>query len=180
MITDQNCQCNAPEAKAFVSSFPEWFIGTDAFDGTIEEVPSEFKPFFTKMEKCQTLVYNSLFRCYGQVSADNSHIMVLVTEFKEFKDNEAFWNKLENTVRFTEAHVWIMDDEYEIDHSWSGQDADGNKLNDRFGDNHGRPFMQVELSWRIEKLSYNEIVALADRMADATQEVWEMSGVGVC
>jgi len=180
MIVNQDCQCNAPLAKAFVSSCPEWFIGHDAFDGMLEQVPQEFKSFFQKMAKCQELVHNDRFRCYGEVRQDGSHCMVLVTEFKQFTAETWFWQKLEAVKQATEAHLWVMDDEYEIEHSWSGEDAEGNRTGETFGPNHGRPFMQVELSWRIEKLSYNEIVALSERMSVATQEIWDSCGVGVC
>jgi len=180
MIVNQNCQCNAPLALAFVSSYPEWFIGRDAFEGTYEQVPAEFRAFFRKMEKCWQLVNNGRFCCYGEVRQDGSHCMVLVTEFTEYVRETEFWQKLEEVRVATEAHLWVMDDEYEIEHSWSGHDAEGNRTGEKFGPNHGLPFMQVELSWRIETLSYTQIVALADRMAVATQEIWSTAGVGVC
>lgn len=182
MITDQGCQTNAPEALAFVSSCPEWFIGRDTFDGQLDDVPQEFKAFFQKMDRCQNLgeFQNSRFRCYGEVRPDNSHCMVLVIEFKEYKDNEDFWNTLDEVRNATSAHLWVMDDEYEIEHSWQSQDAAGNKIGETFGENHGRAYMQVELSWRIEKLSYSQIKSLAHCMAAATEQIWMAAGVGVC
>lgn len=179
MIVNQDCQTDAQTAKAFVSSYPEWFIGLEPFDGVIEEVPVEFRSFFQKMDRCQEMseCHNGRFRCYGEVRPDDSHCMVLVTEFREFKDNEEFWEKLEAVRHVTSAHLWVMDDDTEIEHY--GQYDGGGLTGESFGPNHGRPFYQVELSWRIEKLAYSQIKELALRMAAATEELWELKGVGV-
>lgn len=178
MIVDQHCQCNAPEARAFVSSYPEFFVANEPVDSETNNVPKEFDAFFGKMDRCQQTVHNSRFRCYGEVRPDNSHCMVLVTEFREFKDNEEFWRNLEAVQRATEAHVWIMEDDVENER-YAEYDG-GGLVGETYGPNHGRPFMQVELSWRIEKLSYVEIKELSDRMDVATHKLWESAGVGVC
>lgn len=178
MIVNQGCQTNAITAKAFVSSFPEWFVNKQPVEWTLAEVPTEFKGFFHKIDRCQGIhECHGRFRCYGEVRQDNSHCMVLVTEFKEFKDNEEFWNKVEEVQRNTSAHLWVMDDDTEIEH-YAVYDG-GGLTGESFGPNHGRAFLQVELSWRIEELSYSQIKSLVACMKTATQEVWEMCGVGV-
>jgi len=179
MIVNQDCPCNAQLALAFVSSFPEWFIGEEVLDGLMELVPSEFKPFFQKMEKCQELIHNERFRCYGEVSADGSHVMVLVTEFKHFITETEFWRKVEQVRIATNAHLWVIEESRNTDQNWRLQPDGTTKYEEGFAANHGRMERQVELSWRIEKLSYQQITELAGSMAAATQELWEASGICV-
>ena len=169
MIKDQGCQTYAPNAVAFVSSCPEWFIGDDVFDGEAKDAPYICRAFFRKMERFQNAKHDGRFRTYGELRPDGSECIVLVTEFREFDSETEFWKQVEEVQAATKAHLWIMDEGYEIDHSWKSQYAKGNRVGEKLGPNHGRPYKQVELSWRIESMTVAQVVKLAESMAQATE-----------
>ncbi len=180
MIVCQDCPTNAPKAAAFASSCPEWFIGEEVFNGTVDQAPADLQPFFRKMEAFQNAVLDGRFRTYGELRRNGSECIVLVTEFKEFDSETEFWKQVEIVQQRTNAHLWIMQEDYEIEHSWQSNDANGNRIGEKFGPNHGRPFKQIELSWRIEAMTPALVVKLSELMAEATAPLWEAAGVGVC
>lgn len=179
MITDQGCQTNAPTSQFFVSSEPEVWVNDVFYDDPIDALCADYQSFYKKLSKCAGLAGFNRLRVYGEIRQDGEHCMVLVTELKEFKDNAAFWHELEAVVSETEAHLWIMDDSTETERSrtYGGDGIIGEWIE---GPNHGKAFYQVELSWRIETLTYNQIEALLATITEATERVWRAAGVGVC
>jgi len=180
MIVDQGCQTDPTTALAFVSSCPEWFINDEVFEGRVEEAPENLQPFFQKMEEIQRAVLNGRFRTYGELRPDGSECIVLVTEFKEYDENPNFLEQVANIQQATNAHLWIMEENYEIEHSWRGTDEKGNRIEERFGPNHGKPYKQIELSWRVEDKTPEQIRLFADQLAKNTESLWKSTGVGVC
>lgn len=182
MIVDQNCQTNAPTAKLFVSSEPEIWCNDVllAQPDDVRGLCAAYQSFIKKIERCQSLAGFSRFRVYGEIRQDDQHCMVLVTEFRRWKDDDEFWNQLGFIRDSTEAHTWIMEDAKETQHYPAYTNEEDQSLPDSFGPNHDREYLQVELSWRIEAMNYKEIQSLIERLKVATDQVWEESGVGVC
>ncbi len=179
MIIDQGCQTNAPEAKLFVSSEPEYFYGNLLLENT-EGLCEEYQSFINKLSRAAAIAGFSRFRCYGEIRQSGEHCMVMVSEFRSWKDDDEFWKQLQTVIDLTEAHVWVMEDRKENQHYGSYTDEEGYHVRDSYGPNHDREYLQVELSWRIEKMNYRQIEAFAERLTAATEQVWEESGVGVC
>jgi hypothetical protein len=115
------------------------------------------------------------FRVYGELRKGRPRI-VAVTEFCWWCDDGAFWQRLRAIARRFRAHVWVMDEREHLDHYWTLDE----KSEEHFGPDHGRPERQVELSWRIERLTVPELRALLRRLKRGTQGLWGQCGVGVC
>jgi hypothetical protein len=179
MLTDQGCQTNAPDAKAFVSSCHEWWIGQKLFNGQLNESPLEFIPFFKRMSDIECVVRSHTFRIYGELRQDGSRCIVLATEFIVFDEQHDLIDILESVVNQTGAHVWFMQDDYHVDHRFKGQDDNGNRVGETFGPDHGKPFKQIELSWRIEHKTLDQIEQLCFDLTKKTREVWASVGVEV-
>ena len=87
--------------------------------------------------------------------------------------DEALWQKVNEVKRDTGAHLWVMDESLNRDTTYRFIGSDS------YGPNHGKMERQVELSWRIEKLSPGELLDLVTKLEATTQELWKASGVGV-
>ena len=48
------------------------------------------------------------------------------------------------------------------------------------GPDHGRMERQVELSWRIERMTPDQLPQFLNKITEISQPLWNESGVGVC
>lgn len=183
LIVDQGCATNAKRAIAFVSSRPEWFIGDKTvLFRTFEDAPNPWtREFFAQMHAFQAAVLNGRFRTYGELRPDGTVRALLVTEFKEVfdQDHKDFWRKLEAVRGETLAHLWIMDSGYLVDCSYQGIDEDGFFYGEKRNEDYGKPYKQVELSWRIEAMTVEMVKSLEQELREKTQEIWDLAGVSV-
>jgi hypothetical protein len=114
---------------------------------------------------------------------------VPVTEFCWWCHDEPFWQGLKDKTGRLRGHVWIMSERPHLDRYAPPRGIKGETVLATLteegqhwatGPHHGRKERQVELSWRIERLSYVELRRLVGRLKRATQPLWERAGVGVC
>lgn len=126
-------------------------------------------------QECVSEVYDR-FRVYGELR-NGKHRIVVVTEFIGFIDDDDYWTRFNAMVKKLKASIWIMQERDYLNHWWDL--VDGKQTTEHFGENHGRMERQVELSWRIERLTIPEMKALMVRIRNATQKLWNESGVGV-
>jgi hypothetical protein len=140
--------------------------------------------FARKVKRITKLTDFGRFRAYGQLDYAGgvfSECIVVCTEFCTLVEDAAYWELVEQVVRDTQAHYWVMDERAHLDRSCRVDDAGGIiPGSERIGPDHGKLERQIELSWRVENLSMAEIVTLLQSKADETQPIWESAGVGVC
>jgi hypothetical protein len=117
------------------------------------------------------------FRVYGGIRKGRD-VIVLVTEFLALVSEENIWQQIEVIRKKTKARLWVMTEDTRSDHSYRVH-PDGHG-SDKYGPGHGELERQVELSWRIEKLTPTELKAFIKVLKKETQKVWKLAGVGVC
>ncbi len=145
--------------------------------------------FLKKVVSFQKEVNDSRFRVYGEICQDGEEIIVVVTEFAAFCDDEEFWTKLNELSKSSNAHVWVMREEPYLDRYYPARGEEGEQVTDEpcpgtggywvRGKNHGRVERQVELSWRCESLSIEQLLKFVDQMTETTESIWKDAGVGV-
>lgn len=121
------------------------------------------------------------FRVYGGIVGDDQEVIVLVTEFEALAEDYEFWRRFEQVRKDTQGHCFVLRESPDNDHSWR-VDAAGIKIpgSDKYGPRYGKLMRQVELSWRIEKLTPTRLVRRCERYRRLTEPLWNVSGVGVC
>ena len=132
--------------------------------------------FIKKVHSYQECFSNDRFRVYGEIRKGKSRIVV-VTEFIGFIDDDDYWTRFNAMATKLKANVWIMQERDYLNSGWDV--VDGKKTTEHVGENHGRKERQVELSWRIERLTIPELKGMMVRFRNATQKLWNESGVGV-
>jgi hypothetical protein len=140
-------------------------------------------------------VDNGRWRVYGgmkgknQLAAAKNPSINLVTEFKEFTDGgdtphgvkcSEWWKRLYALGAKLGAQVSTLDEGKELEHSYRTDDQ-GKKIpgSDKYGENHGRPYRQVEMIWEIKGRTLEEVQAMIADLDEKLQALWEEAGVGV-
>lgn len=116
-------------------------------------------------------------RIYGQI-ADSKEMIVAVTEFIGFCDDDEFWTQFNQTVDRLDAFVWVMREEPCNEES-STLDENMNVVEKKFGPNHGRMERQVEVSFRVDYLTIEHFRGFLEKLCKETQELWNKNGVNV-
>lgn len=179
IVVDQNCPAPDPQAKFFVTALGEVMRGDELLgcESSCEslglENPAEAR--FVKQvysyQDTDKVCNSGRWRVYGRIAKNNTKQVVVVTEFQGLLGDESLWRKI-NKVK-TGARLWVMDESLNRDTTYRFIGGDS------YGPNHGKMERQVELSWRIEKLSPGGLLDLVTKLETATQELWKASGVGV-
>ena len=138
-----------------------------------ELIPTEIA--FVRLRDSFDDVSSSRWRVYGGIYAGTPQLF-LVTEFCELIEDKEFWIELYKTVEALKATVWVMREDEHLDHSWK---TDAGNTYEVFGPNHDKLERQVELSWRIEDKTPEEVRVLVTALAEGTQKYWERAGVSV-
>lgn len=154
---------------------------TDAF----EEMPLPVFDFYQRVTNLQTL-NEGRFRVYGRKmgeSFDAEEKIILVTEFQHWMDDEAFWEHVNQVAAENDCEINVMHEDKHLDHSWRTDD-DGNKIDERYGENHGRMERQVEFYIDITEISKSrhaifDLLQQIERMTEITKDLWNEAGVGV-
>lgn len=170
------CQYRKPSECAEAR---RWFAAIDAEWETRYKAELSRKEynFLKKVFAFQKAISDgSRFRVYGEIRKGKPRIIV-VTEFVGFVDDDAYWTRFDAIVKKLKAHVWIMSEDEHSDQCIHDYGTPQEKT--VTGVNHGRMERQVELSWRIEKLTVPEVKALLVTIRNATRRLWKESGVGV-
>ena len=183
-IVDQDCPAPAPQAKFFVTALGELMRGDDLLAGESDDLSAAEARFVKQVYSYQDtdkVRNNSRWRVYGRISNNNTRQVVVVTELEGILGDESLWQKVNKVKRNTGAHLWVMDESLNRDHSYRTDPTTNEKIpgSDKYGPNYGKIERQVELSWRIEKLSPGGLADLVTKLETATQELWKASGVGV-
>lgn len=155
-----------------------WFAAIDAEWERLyrQHLTKKEHNFVKKVLSCQECFSNDRFRVYGEIRKGTFRIVV-VTEFIGFIDEDDYWTRFNSMARKLKAHVWVMQERDHLNAWWDV--VDGKRTTEHIGENHGRTERQVELSWRIERLTVPEMKAFMVMLRNATQKLWNESGVGV-
>lgn len=135
--------------------------------------------FVRKVFEFQKNVDFGRFRVYAEIRKGHPRI-ILCTEFIQFCDEDDFWTEFNTLAKALKANVWVMREAEHLDHSYRVNPDNNQKYDEHFGVNHGRMERQVELSWRVEKMPIAEFREVLIGLRKQTQELWDLSGVGVC
>lgn len=129
------------------------------------------------------------WRVYGEIRPGGEECTVLVTEFQAFCDNDEMWAAVLACKEKTGAHLWVMRENPYQDKHYPGRAGDrettepapnrGDNAKWFVGPDHGRTERQVELSWRIDGMTPDEVTALIERLNAETEVIWPKAGVGV-
>jgi hypothetical protein len=155
-----------------------WFAAIDAEWETRYKATLTRKEynFLKKVFAFQKNVPEGRFRVYGEIRNGKPRIVV-VTEFIGCVEDDAYWTRFDAVVKKLKAHVWIMSEDENTEYSYR---LEGDKkVDEKFGPNYGKVERQVELSWRIEKLTIPDLKALLVNICNVTRKLWKESGVGV-
>lgn len=115
--------------------------------------------FVRKVDTFQKQVDFGRFRVYGEIYRGQERIVV-VTEFIAPENESDFWHSLACKAEELKAHTWIMREDEDKESPY------------QFG-------RQVELSWRIEKLTVKEFKSFLKVLKKQTQRLYNKRGVGV-
>lgn len=119
---------------------------------------------------------NGRFRVYGEIRKGRPRISV-VTEFINDTENEKYWEALVAVAKSLKARVWIMHESRNTSESW--REVDGQLIDHKYGPNYGKIERQVELSWRIERLSIPGFRHFLAKIRNGTRRLWKEGGVCV-
>jgi hypothetical protein len=146
--------------------------------------------FAQKVFGFQDVAEGGRFRVYGEMR-DGGECIVLVTEFVGFTNDDETWQKILALKQTLKAHLWVMMTDKHLDKYYPARGEEGErKTKERVpgrgkgenwfvGPNHGRMERQVELSWRIEGMTPDDVVKLQKRIKRKTARLWREAGVCV-